>query len=54
MARVSCRWHDECSNCPIMWGKRKNTARGHLGAFLDEGSEMEGNYKCTGTVMMDA
>lgn len=37
-----------------MWGNRKNKARGQLGAFLDEGSEMEGNYTCTGTVMMDA
>ena len=40
-----------------MWGKRKNKApsmRGHLGAFLDEGSEMDGHYSCTGTVMMEA
>jgi cytoskeletal protein CcmA (bactofilin family) len=28
--------------------------RGHLSAFLDEGSEMEGKYSGTGTVMMDA
>jgi cytoskeletal protein CcmA (bactofilin family) len=42
---------------PVMWGKRKDKAtskRGHLGAFLDEGSEMEGKYSCAGTVMMDA
>jgi cytoskeletal protein CcmA (bactofilin family) len=40
-----------------MWGKRKHTAsskRGHLGAFFDDGSEMEGRYSCAGTVMMDA
>jgi len=41
----------------IMWGNRKRKAqskRGRLGAFLDEGSEIEGSYTCTGTVMLDA
>ncbi len=33
-----------------MWGKPK---RG-VGAFLDDGSEIEGSYTCTGTVMLDA
>jgi cytoskeletal protein CcmA (bactofilin family) len=33
-----------------MWGKR----RGRLGAFLDEGSEIEGRYTCAGTVVLDA
>jgi len=28
--------------------------RGRLGAFLDDGSEIEGSYTCTGTVMVDA
>jgi cytoskeletal protein CcmA (bactofilin family) len=41
----------------IMWGNRKGKAhrmRGGLGAFLDEGSEIDGKYTCTGTVMLDA
>ena len=33
-----------------MWMKR----RGRLGAFLDEGSEIEGKYTCAGTVMLEA
>jgi cytoskeletal protein CcmA (bactofilin family) len=37
-----------------MWGNRNDKARGHLGAFLDEGSEIEGKYTCAGTVMLDA
>ena len=40
-----------------MWGRRKNKARkaaNRLGAFLDEGSEIEGTYTCSGTVMLDA
>ena len=37
-----------------MWSNRKNKTRGRLGGFLDEGSEMEGSYRCAGTVMMDA
>jgi cytoskeletal protein CcmA (bactofilin family) len=28
--------------------------RRRFGAFLDEGSEMEGRYTCTGTVVIDA
>lgn len=39
-----------------MWGRRKDDAprtRG-LGAFLDGGSEIEGKYTCSGTVMLDA
>jgi cytoskeletal protein CcmA (bactofilin family) len=28
--------------------------RGRLGAFLDEGSAMEGKYRCSGTVMLQA
>ena len=40
-----------------MWRKRKSNGqskRSGLGAFLDEGSEIEGRYTCTGTVMLDA
>ena len=39
-----------------MWRncKRKAPSAGRLGAFLDEGSEIEGNYTCSGTVMLDA
>jgi len=33
-----------------MWGKRN----GRVGAFLDDGSEIEGKYHCAGTVMLDA
>ena len=35
-----------------MWGRRKRKRR--LGAFLDEGSEIEGKYTCSGTVLLDA
>ncbi len=35
-----------------MWGNR--TGKERLGAFLDEGSEIEGKYTCAGTVMLDA
>jgi cytoskeletal protein CcmA (bactofilin family) len=34
-----------------MWGRNR---RGRLGAFLDDGSEIEGKYTCAGTVMLDA
>ena len=37
-----------------MWGKRTGKAPGRIGAFLDEGSEIEGKYTCAGTVMLDA
>ena len=40
-----------------MWGKRTGKAPGkrdRLGAFLDEGSEIEGKYTCAGRVMLDA
>jgi len=40
-----------------MWGNRKGKApriRGRFGAFLDEGSEIEGKYTCAGTVLLDA
>ncbi len=38
-----------------MWRDRQSKAsRGRVGAFLDEGSEIEGKYTCTGTVMLDA
>ena len=38
-----------------MWGRRrKKSARGRIGAFLDEGSEIEGRYTCSGTVQLDA
>jgi cytoskeletal protein CcmA (bactofilin family) len=40
-----------------MWGTRKHKAarmRRRLGAFMDEGSEIEGKYTCSGTVMLDA
>ncbi|TMA96820.1 MAG: polymer-forming cytoskeletal protein [Deltaproteobacteria bacterium] len=62
------RWYRPCSSLLgaksqirfllgwIMWGNRKRKAqskRGRLGAFLDEGSEVEGSYTCTGTVMLD-
>ncbi len=38
-----------------MWGRRKQkAARNRVGAFLDEGSEIEGRYACSGTVVLDA
>src|SRR5262245_51239777 len=38
-----------------MFGRRKTkSATGHLGAFLDENSEIEGKYTCSGTVVFDA
>jgi len=37
-----------------MWRNRKRKMRGRLGAFLDEDSEIEGRYTCSGTVMLDA
>ena len=40
-----------------MWNNRKNKApsmRRELVAFMGEGSEMDGSYHCTGTVLMDA
>jgi cytoskeletal protein CcmA (bactofilin family) len=37
-----------------MWGKRTGKAPGRIGAFLDEGSEIEGKYTCAGMVMLDA
>jgi cytoskeletal protein CcmA (bactofilin family) len=39
-----------------VWGRRKEHARRKrgLGAFLDEGSEIEGKYTCSGTVVLDA
>ena len=40
-----------------MWRNGKGNARrvrGRLGAFLDEDSEIEGKYTCSGTVMLDA
>src|SRR5437870_3820240 len=39
-----------CLARSVMWGKRTN----RLGGFLAEGSEIEGKYTCTGTVMLDA
>ena len=33
-----------------MWKNR----RGRVAAFLDDGSEFEGKYTCSGTVMLDA
>ena len=33
-----------------MWGNRKD----RVGAFLDDGSEIEGKYTCAGTVLLDA
>lgn len=33
-----------------MWTNRKH----RVGAFLDDGSEIEGTYTCNGTVMLDA
>jgi cytoskeletal protein CcmA (bactofilin family) len=38
-----------------MWGRKDAVGTGgHVGAFLDEGSEMEGKYSCAGTVLIDA
>jgi cytoskeletal protein CcmA (bactofilin family) len=40
-----------------MWRNRSGEAprpRARLGAFLDEASEIEGKYTCSGTVMLDA
>jgi cytoskeletal protein CcmA (bactofilin family) len=39
-----------------MWRNRNGTAprKARLGAFLDEASEIEGKYTCSGTVMLDA
>jgi cytoskeletal protein CcmA (bactofilin family) len=40
-----------------MWGRRKDKAGrvpSRLGAFLDEGSEIEGTYTCSGMVMLHA
>jgi cytoskeletal protein CcmA (bactofilin family) len=35
----------------VMWGNRN---KGSVGAFLGDGTEIEGNCTCTGTVMLDA
>jgi cytoskeletal protein CcmA (bactofilin family) len=40
-----------------MWGRSKDKTRrvrGRLGAFLDEGSAIEGTYTCSGMVMLDS
>ena len=40
-----------------MWANRKTGVPrrwSRLGGFLDEGSEIEGKYRCTGTVMLNA
>lgn len=40
-----------------MWRIRQDSAgrpRGRLGAFLDEGSEIEGKYTCSGVVTLQA
>ena len=41
-----------------MWGRRKDKkakrTASRLGAFLDEASEIEGTYTCSGMVMLDA
>lgn len=38
-----------------MWKRRAKapTMRGGIGAFLDEGTDIEGRYVCTGTVMLN-
>lgn len=38
-----------------MWRRRakKPKMRGGIGAFLDEGTEIEGKYACAGTVMLN-
>lgn len=39
-----------------MWGQRRSTPRRmrrRLGAFLDESSEIDGKYRCTGTVVLE-
>ena len=38
-----------------MWRRKTKTprARGGIGAFLDEGTEIEGTYVCAGTVMLN-
>ena len=41
----------------MMWRTRKGRAprmRGRITAFLDEDSEIEGRYTCSGTVVFDA
>jgi cytoskeletal protein CcmA (bactofilin family) len=38
-----------------MWGRRKSEVKSRgLGAFLDDGSEIEGKYTCAGTVVVNA
>ena len=37
-----------------MWSRRKSPKmRGGIGAFLDEGTEIEGKYACVGTVVLN-
>jgi len=38
-----------------MWKRRASSSkmRGGIGAFLDEGTEIEGRYACAGTVMLN-
>jgi cytoskeletal protein CcmA (bactofilin family) len=38
-----------------MWRRRTKTPKIHggIGAFLDEGTEIEGNYACAGTVIFN-
>lgn len=38
-----------------MWKRRAKSTkmRGGIGAFLDEGTEIEGRYACAGTVMLN-
>lgn len=38
-----------------MWGRRKGKKTpGVLNTFIDDGTEIEGKYVCSGTVMIDA
>jgi cytoskeletal protein CcmA (bactofilin family) len=38
-----------------MWRRRTKIPKAHrgIGAFLDEGTEIEGSYACTGTVILN-
>lgn len=37
-----------------MFGRKKKKPHGMLNTFIDDGTEIEGKYVCSGTVMIDA
>jgi cytoskeletal protein CcmA (bactofilin family) len=37
-----------------MFGRKKKKTTGVLNTFIDDGTEIEGKYVCSGTVMIDA